>query len=296
MAEVSSEFGQGFAAAVAAAERSVVRVDPQGRHAATGTAWSDDLVITSLAALGDADEVKVGLEGGAEHAAALVGRDAGLDLALLRVSGAKLAKLALPPDKPLRVGQWAIALGRPGQAIRASLRIIGVLGPEQRTAFGGRLERYIESDRGLPRGFAGGPLVDAAGEAIGMNTGALFRGADLAIPGETLARVIEELSAHGKVRRGYLGVSVHPVRLPDPIAAQAKRERGLLVLQVEPGSPAEKAGLLQGDAIVELAGRPLAHARELAAVLSDAVGRELPAQIVRGGALQTLAVAAGERQ
>ena len=252
-------------------------------------------MITSLAAIGDAEEAKVGLDGGAEHTAELVGRDAGLDLALLRVQGAKLEKLAFAPQKPLRVGQWAVALGRPGQAIRASARIIGVLGPEQRTAFGGRLERYIESDRGLPHGFAGGPLVDAAGDAIGMNTSALFRGADLAIPGETLARVVEELKTNGKVRRGYLGVSVHPIRLPEPIAAQAKRERGLLVLQVESGSPAERSGLLQGDAIVELAGRPLANARELAAALSDAVGLELPAQIVRAGALQPLPVAVGER-
>src|SRR6185503_19310791 len=98
---------------------------------------------------------------------------------------------------------------------------IGVLGPAVRTPWGGRLERYVESDRQIPRGFAGGPLVDADGAVIGMNTRTLVRGADLAIPSVTLRRVVAELQAHGGVRRGYLGVGAYPAQLPPALAQLA---------------------------------------------------------------------------
>src|SRR5688572_24569303 len=130
MATQNDDTAQGFAAAVAAAEQGVVHVDAGGRHPATGSAWSEDTLITSQAAIGDADELRVTLADGAQHAAKLVGRDPGLDVALLRVSGARLSPLAFVRNAALQVGQWVVALGRPGQVIRASARIVGVLGPE----------------------------------------------------------------------------------------------------------------------------------------------------------------------
>src|SRR6476646_10585121 len=97
---------------------------------------------------------------------------------------------------------------------RASLRAIGVLGPEYKTPWGGKLDRYVESDRQIPRGFAGGPLIDADGAVIGMNTRTLIRGEDLAVPTATLRRVVDELKQHGGVRKGYLGVGAYPATLP----------------------------------------------------------------------------------
>lgn len=291
----TGDFGQGFVAAVAAAESGVVRVEGDGRYPASGSVWNEELVLSSQHSLADAEELRVTLADGSQHAAELVGRDPSLDLALLRVKGAKLTPLSFAKGGELHVGQWVVALARPGQAIRASARIIGVLGKEQRTALGGKLDRYIESDRGFPRGFRGGPLVDLEGRAIGLNTDALLRGADLTLPGETLERAVGELLAHGKVRRGYLGVSVQPVRLPESAAKQSGRDRALLILRVEAGSPAETAGLLLGDALVEIGGKPVTDPRELSAVLHDAIGRQQPARIVRAGAVQTLEVAAGER-
>ena len=134
----------------------------------------------------------------------MIGRDPGTDVALLRVAGGGLTPAKLRELDGLAVGNLALAIGRPGRTARASLRAIGVLGPEIRTPHGGRLERYVESDRQIPRGFAGGPLIDADGAVIGMNTRTLLRGADLAIPVATLRRVVDELVA---ARR-------HPPRLP----------------------------------------------------------------------------------
>jgi S1-C subfamily serine protease len=296
MAQASGDFGDGFATAVAAAESGVVRVQASGGRGATGSVWSaDGLVITSQLALGDAEAVHVTPGGGEPREAEVIGRDPSLDLALLRVSGPSLSPLSFVAPDDLRVGQWTVALARPGEAIRASARIVGVLGPELRTPLGGKLDRYIESDRGFPRGFSGGPLLDVRGRALGMNTSGVFRGADLTVPTPTLERAIAELLAHGKVRRGYLGVGVQPVRLPDTLRAQTGSERALLVLSVEPGSPAAAGGVLLGDAILEIDGRAVADPRELSAVLQDAFGRALPARIVRAGNVQSLSLTPGER-
>jgi len=296
MAQASGDFSDGFATAVAAAESSVVRVQASGGRGATGSVWSaDGLVIASQLALGDAEAVRVTPGGGAARDAEVIGRDPSLDLALLRVSGPSLRPLSFVAPDDLRVGQWTVALARPGEAIRASARIVGVLGPELRTPLGGKLDRYIESDRGFPRGFNGGPLLDLRGGALGMNTSGVFRGADLTVPTATLERAITELLAHGKVRRGYLGVGVQPVRLPDALRAQTGSERALLVLSVEPDSPAAAGGVLLGDAILEIDGRPVADPRELSAVLQDAFGRALPARIVRAGNVQSLSLTPGER-
>src|SRR3954463_11213859 len=194
-------------AAVAAAAPSVVHVS-RGHAGGTGIAWSEDLVITSSFHTPDRTQVGLPLPDGTleKRDAEVIGRDAGTDIALLRVSGGGLSPAKLRELDGLAVGNLALAIGRPGRTARASLRAIGVLGPDVRTPHGGKLDRYVESDRQIPRGFAGGPLLDSEGGVIGMNTRTLIRGADLAIPTVTLRRIVGELQAHGGVRRGYLGV------------------------------------------------------------------------------------------
>src|SRR5262249_5931087 len=159
----------------------------------------------------------------------------GTDIALLRVTGGGLTPAKLRELDGLAVGNLALAIGRPGRTARASLRAIGVLGPEVETPYGGKLDRYLEADRQIPRGFAGGPLIDADGAVIGMNTRTLVRGADLAIPVVTLRRVVAELEAHGGVRRGYLGVGAYPAALPASLAQAVGRDRGALVASLEDG-------------------------------------------------------------
>lgn len=283
----------GLAAAVAAAAPSTVHVS-RGHTGGTGIVWDDDLVITSNFHVPDRTSVGVGLPDGDvdKREAEVIGRDSGTDVALLRVSGGGLTKATFRDDT-LAVGNLALAIGRPGRTARASLRAIGVIGPDIRTHGGGHLDRYIESDRQIPRGFAGGPLVDADGKVIGMNTRTLMRGADLCVPVETLRRVVGELVAHGGVRRGYLGVGVVPAQLPAPLAQAIGRDRGALVTSVEDGGPAATAGVMVGDLLVEIDGVAVTGPVSLRTLLGDRPDASVSVVLVRGGAKQTLTATLG---
>jgi S1-C subfamily serine protease len=288
---------QALAAAVAAASRSVVHVARGHGHAGTGIVWADDLVVSSN--FHTPDRTKVGIaaaEGELDHRdAEVIGRDPGTDVALLRVTGGGLSPATFREIGELAVGNLALALGRPGRSVRASLRAIGVLGPAVRTPHGGKLDRYIESDRQIPRGFAGGPLIDADGAVIGMNTRTLLRGEDLAIPTATLRRVVDELAAHGGVRRGYLGVGAFPAQLPAQLAQLAGRDRGALVANVEDGAPAAAAGILVGDIIVEVATTPVTDPDSLRLALGDRPGETVALTVLRGGVKHVVSVSLGSR-
>jgi len=240
--------------------------------------------------------VQLTLPGGDEREAQVVGTDPGTDLALLKLADASgLAGLERAELADLKVGELALALGRPGQSVRASLRIIGVLGGEVRTPHGGKLDRYIETDRALPRGFSGGPLVDLDGRLIGIDTSGLLRGADIAVPADTVARVAAELVAHGAIKRGYLGVAVQRVRLPDDIASSLGGQKsGALIVRVDTDSPAAKSGLVLGDTIVALDGEAVSGPDRLRELLADRKGAQIQGRIVRGGALQDISLAVGE--
>jgi len=288
---------QALATAVATAGRSVVHVASGHGHSGTGIAWADDLVLSS--SFHTPDRTKVGIataDGELDlRDAEVIGRDPGTDVALLRVTGGGLQPATFREIGELAVGNLALALGRPGRTVRASLRAIGVLGPAIRTPHGGTLDRYVESDRQIPRGFAGGPLIDADGAVIGMNTRTLLRGEDVAIPTATLRRVVDELAAHGGVRRGYLGVGSFPAQLPPPLAQLAGRARGALVASVDDGSPAAVAGIILGDILVEVAGTPVTDPDSLRFALGDRPGETVALTVLRGGAKHALTVTLGSK-
>ena len=290
---------QALAAAVATAGGSVVHVSRGHGRSGTGIVWAEDLVIS--ASFHAPDHTKVGIasasgDGEIDYRdAEVIGRDPGTDVALLRVAGGGLPAAVFRDLGELAVGNLAVALGRPGRTVRAQLRAIGVLGPELRTPHGGVLDRYVESDRQIPRGFAGGPLIDADGAVIGMNTRTLLRGEDLAIPTATLRRVVDELAAHGGVRRGYLGVGAFPAQLQAQLAQLIGRDRGALVGSIEDGSPAAAAGVQVGDIIVGVAGAAVSDPESLRLALGDRPGEAVELTVVRGGAKQAIAVTLGSR-
>jgi len=316
---------QALAAAVAFAGRSVVQVGRGHGYSGTGIAWADDLVISSSfhtpdrtkvsipSPDGEGDDSRDATRGGVNgpalpvqrgresplsidvRDAEVIGRDPGTDVALLRVTGGGLAPAAFRELGDLAVGNLALALGRPGRTVRASLRAIGVLGPAVRTPHGGKLDRFVESDRQIPRGFAGGPLIDADGAVIGMNTRTLLRGEDIAVPTATLRRVTTELAAHGGVRRGYLGVGAYPAQLPAALAQLIGRDRGALIASVEDGAPATAAGVQVGDIIVEVGGAPVTDPDSLRLALGDRPGETVELVVLRGGARLALSVTLGSR-
>ena len=284
MSNTIQDLGSALARAVERAAPSVVQVTAPRR--ASGLVWSSDVVLAAAHAV-RSDEARVRLHDGSERDATVIGRDPATDVAVLRVDGDALTPIDFADATKVAVGHLAIALGRPGRQIRASLRMVGVIGRDVPTRLGARLPLWIETDRGLPRGFAGGPLVDGDGAAIGMSTDGLVRGADLALPRAELQRIVDEIAAHGQVRRGWLGVAVHPVRLPQPLADSLGQRSGALVVGVEDGSPADRAGLVLGDVIHAIDGVAVRGPEDLISSLRTRIDAALEIGIVRAGKLES---------
>lgn len=298
MAEVLSSLSNELAERVDAAGPMVVRVEGRRGVPASGIVWSaDGVVVTAHHVLERDDNITLGLPDGSTASATLVGRDPTTDLAVLRAQATGLAPAAWAEPDGLKVGHLVLALGRPGQRVRATLGVVSALGNSWQTPAGGRLDRYLQTDVVMYPGFSGGPLVDAAGGVLGVNTSALLRGVSITVPSPSVRNIVETLLAHGRVGRGYLGIGTQPVRLPEALAQRAGQESGLLLVSVSPGSPAEGHGLLLGDTIVALDGKPVRSVEELLALLDgDSIGKTVPARILRGGQLQDLSVTIGERE
>lgn len=289
-------------ALAAAAERagaSTVMVDGRQRFPASGIVFAPGLALTAEHVVERDEDLHVGLPDGSVVNAQVAGRDPGSDLAVLRVETAKLTPAEQAPGEA-RVGQLVLALGRPGlDGIQASLGVVSAIGGQVRTGRGGLLERYLRTDAIPYPGFSGGPLVDAAGRVVGLNTSGLARGAALTIPAALAWQVGAALAQHGHVRRGYLGVRSQPARLSAPQQSALGREQssGLLIVWLEEDGPAARGGLLVGDILVGLAGQPLSDPDELLARLVGAVvGQPAAVEILRGGQPQTIQVTIGERK
>ena len=276
---------------------SVVRVEARRRVPSSGVVWSaDGLVITAQHTIEREEEIEVGFADGRKVEAKLVGRDPGSDLAVLRVAASDLAVPAWSQAETLKVGHLALALGRPGRSVRATMGIVSALGGEWRTPAGAQLERYLQADVSLPPGFSGGMLADSSGNALGMNTSGLWRGHSLAITTATLRRVVEKLVAHGRIRRAFVGLGSLPVRLPAKAAQASGQDAALLVIAVQPDGPADQGGVLLGDALLGVDGRALAQVEDLLEALTEErIGAELRFRVLRAGELREVGIRAGTR-
>jgi S1-C subfamily serine protease len=292
-----SALSQSLASIVERVAPSVVRVEARRRHGATGIVWSaEGHIVTTHHAIEHEGSITIGLADGRTVSAELVGRDPSTDLALLKADVPGLTSLAPTPLEGVKVGHLVLALGRPGRTARATLGIVSAFGESWRTFAGGRIDRYLETDADLPPGFSGGALVDAQGRFLGLLTAALSRTAAVVIPGETIGRVTQALQQHGGIRRGYLGVGAHPIRLPQGLWARAGSEGGLMFLTVEPEGPADRAGLMIGDVLVSLGGQPLHSIEELLGYLGDEkVGTQVQARVLRAGEVREVPITIGKR-
>ncbi len=292
-----SSISKSLTLVVEAAGPSVVRVDARRRWPGSGIIWAPDGIIVTADHLVEREEsIEVGLSDGRTLPAALVGRDPTTDIAVLRVQVVGLTPAAWANPDDLGVGTLLVALARPGRTVRAALGILSALGESWRTPAGGEIDRYLQADIRPAPGFSGGPLVDVGGKVRGLTTSGLLRGISVAVPVPTLRRVVDTLLAYGRVRRGYLGIGAHPVRLPAGLGEQLGQARGLIVVSVEPGSPADLGGFLLGDIILTVDGKRVHRLDDLVALLgADRVGATVPLRIVRGGQIQELRVVVGER-
>jgi S1-C subfamily serine protease len=292
-----SALSDGIADAVEQIGPKVVQVNGRRRRSASGVVYAPELVLTASHVLEREEDLSVGTHDGRTLSARFVGRDPSTDLAVLRTESLNV-DAATPAPEPARIGQLALAVGRPsrGEGTRASLGVVSAVGGPLRTWRGPRLERYIQTDATLYPGFSGGPLIDAQGNVLGIMTTGLVRGAALAIPAELAWGVAKTLESRGAIKRGYLGILSQPVRLPDAQRTGLTQKGGLLVVGVEEGSPAGRSGMLLGDILTTLDGQPVEDTDDLLVLLTgERVGETVPVKVVRGGELQTLQVTIGER-
>ena len=285
-----AELSRDLAQAVETGGASVVAVHGRPHIPSSGILWKDGVVVTTDHTLKRDEDVTITLPGGRNLPATLAGRDGGTDIAVLKVEAeAAAAKTAV--DASVKQGNLVLALGRRGEnGIGVSFGVISSLGGPWRTWRGGQIERFIAPDVNIYYGFSGGALVDVEGRIIGLNTSGLTRGSGITIPAVTVARVVDDLLTRGRVQRGYLGVGLHPVALPDG-------RKGLVVLSIEPNGPAGKAGIFVGDVLAALEGQPVEDTDDVQAHLgAENVGKAIEAAIVRGGVDVKVAITPGERR
>ena len=280
MPNVLTQISDAIGDVVAAAGPSIVRIDGARHSSASGIAWSQDLVVTASHVLRSRDGISVTRDDGQSFAATVAGGDSGTDIALLRVENAALRPIHWSDREP-RAGNFVIVAGRPGRSVRASVGVASAVGGEWRTFDGSRIDRYIDVDASLPRGFSGGPLLDTEGASVGMNTSAVTRGGTT-IPRKTIERVVDEILKHGSVRRPMIGIGVYPV------------EEGLLVMSVKDGGSAAAAGIQVGDIVQTIDGTEAHSPRKLHAVLlNSTIGKEVELGLKRGGETKTVRLSIG---
>jgi S1-C subfamily serine protease len=284
---------------VAAVEQSspmVVAVQGRGRTPASGVVWREGVIVTSEHALRQDEEVAVTLPDGQGATARLAGRDPGTDLAVLRFAGS-FAPAPQEAQSP-KAGQVILALGRsPNSGVNAAMGIVSAVSGPWRTWRGGQMDAYLRLDVRLFPGSSGGPVITTGGSVIGVSTGVLSRVAPLAVPVATVNRVVDDILAKGRVSRGFLGVGLQPVRVPEPLRSHAGASAGVIVLSVEPDGPADRAGVVIGDVLLVLNGRAVEDIEDVQAALDgQVIGKNIAVRLLRGGQPVSIEITVGERR
>jgi serine protease DegQ len=306
MASLSSEtqsvllsLSNNLADAVERAGQSTVAVHARQRQPASGIHWRSGVIVATDHTIERDDDITITLADGKNVPATLAGRDPSTDLAILKVDGASLPVAALGDAAALRVGHMALAVGRFGEGgLGTSLGVVSALSGAWNTWRGGQVDQFIRADVTLYPGFSGGPLVNAAGEIVGINTSGLSRNMGLTIPAATVNRVVDQLLSTGRIARGYLGLGLQPVRLPDTLkqAVGTTSDTGVIIISIEGGGPAEQAGLFIGDILVTLDGTPVTDTDAVQGLLGpERIGSALQAKVARGGQPVDVTITVGER-
>jgi S1-C subfamily serine protease len=282
---------------VASSAQHVVAVRLGRGRSVSGIVWRSGYVVTAAERLDDEEaSLRVVSATDGESEAKVLGRDPSTDVAVLSVAPATGEGLSGRHAVTPRAGQFALAVGRsPEHGPIVNFGGVAVVGGAWQSQLGGRIDRFLRVDASLSRAAEGGAVIDPEGNLIGMAVLGPRR-AFLAIPSETIGRVVEQLVAKGRISRGYLGIAMQPVRLPEALQKLANTAVGLLVSSVDPQSGAALGGMLLGDVIVGWNGEPVRDYRQVQRSLApESVGSSLTVMAVRAGGLITLRLTVGER-
>ncbi len=258
----------------------------------------DGYVVTNNHVIEQADAIEVVLEDERRFDATLVGTDPATDIALLKIeSDEALPHVAWGDSDDLEIGDWTIAIGNPfglGGTVTT-----GILSARSRNINAGPYDDFLQTDAAINRGNSGGPLFNAAGDVVGVNTAIVSPsggsvGIGFAVPSAVAQRIVTDLKEDGSVERGWLGVGIQPVSEDIAAALDIDATNGALVTSVTRDSPAEKAGLKPGDVVVGLNGNPVDDPRALSLAVADLqVGKSVPLTVLRDGETQELTVEIG---
>jgi S1-C subfamily serine protease len=286
-------FSEALAALVNESATGVVAVKSAAYRVTSGVALHDNLIAVASHSLRREDRVPVHAADGSQTVATILGRDPSIDLAILKAEGLNTKTLATADASSLKPGSLAAVVGLTVDAgVTASFGLLGAVGPARKNWRGGTLDQFLRLDVNLYPSQSGAAVVNAAGQLIGMATPAMSRHSTIAVPVSTIERIARELLEQGRIRHGYLGIGVQPVA----VRGKTEQESGLIILNVEPDSPADKAGLLLGDVVLKFGGNKMTDIDDLhGALRGEAVGKTVKAVVLRGGAAIEVDVAVVER-
>jgi S1-C subfamily serine protease len=292
------ELSNALAQATDRAAATIVAVHTEARGSASGVIWRPGIIVTSEHALRRDEEIHASLPDGRVVAATLAGRDPSTDLAVLKCAEATAVASEFGDPTTSKPGSLTLVVGRTrASGPVAALGVVSLVAPDRRIWTGASLAPYIRLDVAIQSTVAGGAAVGAQGRIFGIVTPRFGRFGAIAVPASTVNVVVDMLLKKGRIPRGYLGVGLQSVRLPDTLRHSLQREEktAAIVLEVEPESPAHTAGLVIGDIIVSVSGQPVAGLEDIHSQLQGAaIGQRLPLGFVRGGALQEAIVTVGE--
>jgi S1-C subfamily serine protease len=290
-------FSEQLVSTVEHAGQSIVAIHARPRFDSSGVHWSPGVVVTADHTIRRDQDIRITASNGSSLSAELVGRDPGTDLAVLRVKDLAVP-IAEKADKTPSPGSVILAVGRSKDSVSAAFGVLSSVSGSSRTWRGGRLDQVVRLDVALHPGASGGAVVDAAGELIGIATPALSRVSVFAVPVATVNRVVETLLAHGRIPRGYLGIGLQPIPIPEHLKTKLNlgTSTGLIAISVDPDGPAGRAGIMIGDVLLELGGRAIQQPEDVQEVLdAGSVGKKLTTRILRGGNAIEVELTADER-
>lgn len=291
------DFSHELANTVERAGQSVISILEGGRNGVSGTLWREGIAVAVAHTIHGLDEVTVILPSSTEAKAAVVARDSGTDLAILKLAPGLLVGTQAD-DSKAHTGEVVLSIGRRGSdGLASAFGIISAISGPWRTSTGARIDRWLRLDLDPFPGFSGGSVVNAAGEVLGIATSGPGRSAAV-VPTSTVNRIVDQLLKHGHTVRGYIGIGLQPVAFPEETLQSlgVGSGHGLLITAIAQGSAAEEAKLTLGDVIVTIEGKPLRSGTSLQWLLdAETVGKSISLGIIRGGQLLNIAVTVRER-
>ena len=292
--DLLAQFSSALAARAEAAKNAIVAIRlAHGRHI-TGMVWRSGLVVTSEQSLPRSDEFELVAAGGSVVTARITGRDPSTNIAILRPAE-QLASPSIAAGEA-HTGAMALAIGADGTGgVSARLGLVNLAGAEWHSSRGGLIDRRIVLDISLAQREEGGPILDAAGACLGMSTFGP-RGRVIAIPTTTVERIVPLLLKDGRIARGWLGVALQAVAVPDALRESADQSGGLMVMSVVEDGPAARAGIVAGDIILSVDGISAHRFRRIAGYCgSDSIGRKADLRLIRSGKVITVQTTIAER-